>query len=135
MKTVLYFQPSICESNQRQLAGVYAFARKAGWNVQVVEYDAKSSENRPDIGALYSFWHPDGCIVDCGGQVHAFSATCGQFLISRLPGSVFASWAGAQGLLMSPYMAKSMREHGLRPADLISGDLSAKSPQCKRWGR
>ena len=28
-KTVLYFQTSFCDSNLRQLSGVYGFARKA----------------------------------------------------------------------------------------------------------
>ena len=70
MKTVLFFQASFCDSNQRQLAGVYDFARKAGWNVQVVEYGATFSKKRkPDVNALKAFWNPDGCIVDCGGAV------------------------------------------------------------------
>lgn len=70
MKTVLFFQASFCDSNQRQLAGVYDFARKARWNVQVVEYGATFSKKRkPDVKALKAFWNPDGCIVDCGGAV------------------------------------------------------------------
>lgn len=74
MKTVLYFLPQFCDSNLRQLAGVYGFARKAGWNVQVVEYRAKTAEeDKPDINSLRSFWHPNGCIVDCGGTVGKLS--------------------------------------------------------------
>ncbi|MBQ0033223.1 MAG: substrate-binding domain-containing protein [bacterium] len=74
MKTILFFQSSFCESNQRQLAGVYAFARTVDWNVQIVEYGATAAKLRkPDLKALFSFWEPDGCIVDCGGAVTTFS--------------------------------------------------------------
>ena len=67
MKTILFFQTSFCESNQRQLAGVYAFARTVDWNVQIVEYGTTVAKSRkPDLKALFSFWKPDGCIVDCG---------------------------------------------------------------------
>ena len=74
MKTILFFQSSFCESNQRQLAGVYAFARTVDWNVQIVEYGTPVAKLRkPDLKALFSFWKPDGCIVDCGGAVTTFS--------------------------------------------------------------
>lgn len=74
MKTILFFQTSFCDSNQRQLAGVYDFARKADWNVQIVEYGTTVTKRpKPDVTALFSFWNPDGCIVDCGGAVELFS--------------------------------------------------------------
>lgn len=68
MKTILFFQSSFCESNQRQLAGVYDFARKMDWHVQIVEYGTPVvKRQKPDLKALFAFWNPDGCIVDCGG--------------------------------------------------------------------
>jgi len=67
VKTVLFFQTAFCDSNLRQLAGVCSYARRSDWNVQVVEYSTASRQDKPDLRKLFSFWRPDGCIVDCGG--------------------------------------------------------------------
>ena len=79
--TVLHFQPSLSELNRREVDGVLQFARKAGWNVQVIEYHAASvnllkyprSEDPIDVAKLISFWNPVGCIVDCGGRNRDFT--------------------------------------------------------------
>lgn len=79
--TVLHFQPSLSELNRREVDGVLQFARMAGWNVQVIEYDAAivnllqypRSEEPIDVAKLISFWRPVGCIVDCGGRKRDFT--------------------------------------------------------------
>lgn len=43
-----------------RLAGIYRYAAKAGWNVQIAEYGLTSIPIRRELG----FWHPDGCIVE-----------------------------------------------------------------------
>ena len=74
MKTILYFQSSLCASNNAELDGAYRYAKSARWRVQVVPYgeaaggrlhvDEESA--KPNIAALMEFWRPDGVIVDCG---------------------------------------------------------------------
>ena len=74
MKTILYFQSSLCASNNAELDGVYRYAKSARWRVQVVPYGeaaggrlhADEESAKPNIGALMEFWRPDGVIVDCG---------------------------------------------------------------------
>ena len=59
MKTVLYFrlQWRLC---QRYANGVYRYARKAGWRVQLI--DAMS--NAPSARQAIDWWCADGCIAD-----------------------------------------------------------------------
>ena len=45
----------------KRLSGVFAFARKAGWNVQVIN---PSFHGRDDVRRLVRFWNPSGFIVD-----------------------------------------------------------------------
>lgn len=45
-----------------RLAGVYRYAKKAGWQVGVAEY----GRNFESIAATLNFWHPDGLIVEGG---------------------------------------------------------------------
>ena len=45
-----------------RLAGVYRYAKKAGWQVSVAEYE----RNFESIDAALRFWRPDGMLVDGG---------------------------------------------------------------------
>ena len=45
-----------------RLAGIYRYARKAGWHVSVAEY----GRNFESIAAALKFWRPDGLIVEGG---------------------------------------------------------------------
>ncbi len=73
-KTVLYFQSSLNESNNAELAGVCRFAKMAGWCIRVTSYAAAAracggsadEAARPDVKGLLAFWAPDGVIVECG---------------------------------------------------------------------
>ena len=55
--------------------GIYWYARDKGWSVQTVEYDVvvqkQPSEgtwdNMFDARAVFEFWKPNGCIVECAG--------------------------------------------------------------------
>lgn len=74
MQTILLFRSSFCRSNRLEYDGVFAAAKTLGWRVQTVEYkNAATNRYRlqddasgPDVRALLEFWHPDGCIVECG---------------------------------------------------------------------
>lgn len=57
---VLFFQSTTAKSWRDKLAGVYRFAREAGWQVQVVSTHGK----RGEIIEALDLWHPIGCIVD-----------------------------------------------------------------------
>ena len=74
MRTVLYFQSGLCESNIAKLEGAYRYAKTARWHLQVVPY-AEAVRGRelvgrlcaaPNIRTLVDFWHPLGAIVDAG---------------------------------------------------------------------
>ena len=57
---VLFFQSTTSKSWRDKLSGVYRFAQKAGWQVQVVNTRGK----RMEISESLKLWHPIGCIVD-----------------------------------------------------------------------
>lgn len=59
MKTVLYFR-FLWRLCPRSIGGIYRYARKAGWRVQVIE----GGRNTPSAKRAISGWHADGCIVD-----------------------------------------------------------------------
>ena len=59
MKNVLYFQYPWRLWRVR-LAGVYRYAARAGWNVQMVEQGITALP----IPKALRFWNPDGCIVE-----------------------------------------------------------------------
>lgn len=68
MRTVLYFKRGYFETCQVKLQGAVRYANKAKWQLQVIE-DAAAA---PSKKRLLSFWKPDGCIVDCGGDGTVF---------------------------------------------------------------
>ena len=57
---VLFFQSTTSKSWRDKLAGVYRFAREAGWQVQVVN----ARGTRAEIAEALDLWRPIGCIVD-----------------------------------------------------------------------
>ena len=63
MKTVLFFQYPWRLWRER-LSGVYRYARKVGWHVQVMEWRRTGLPVRDAI----RFWKPVGCMVE-GGYV------------------------------------------------------------------
>ena len=60
-RNVLFFQYPWRLWRER-LAGVYRYAKKAGWQVSVAEY----GRNFESIDAALRFWRPDGLIVEGG---------------------------------------------------------------------
>lgn len=81
MRTVLYFQSGLCESNTAKLEGAYRYAKTARWHLQVVPY-AEAVRGReqvarlraaPDIRVLVDFWNPSGAIVDAGSSSFVLS--------------------------------------------------------------
>lgn len=75
-KTVLVLQRSILKRDRDEMSGIAVYARDADWSVQTVEYGTAAvnrfhcslGEDRRNIRSLLKFWHPAGCIVECGGE-------------------------------------------------------------------
>ena len=61
MRNILFFQYPWRLWRER-LMGVYRYAEKADWHVQVIEHGRTALAPRRAI----RFWHPDGCIVEGG---------------------------------------------------------------------
>ena len=59
MKTVLYFQYP-WRLWRTRLAGIYRYAAKAGWRVQIAEHGLTALS----VAQSLRFWTPDGCIVE-----------------------------------------------------------------------
>lgn len=57
---VLLFQSKNTKSWRDKLAGVYRYARKAGWQVQVIDARASAQELRETL----ELWQPIGCIIN-----------------------------------------------------------------------
>lgn len=57
---VLFFQATTSKSWRDKLAGVYRFAQKVGWQVQLVN----TRGNRTEILKSINLWQPIGCIID-----------------------------------------------------------------------
>ena len=57
---VLFFQSTVSKSWRDKLRGVYHYASKAGWQVQVIDSKDTPVEIRSSIG----LWNPIGCLVD-----------------------------------------------------------------------
>lgn len=73
MKTVLFFQYPWRLWRER-LSGVYRYARKVGWHVQVMEWRRTGLPVRDAI----RFWKPVGCMVE-GGYVEAEKVSLADF--------------------------------------------------------
>ena len=76
---ILYFQYALRPTNVSELEGACSYARTHGVTLQSFQYDLAVSERRlscvccdADVKKLLSFWRPDGCIVECGGNVNPF---------------------------------------------------------------
>lgn len=59
MKTILFFQYP-WRLWRARLAGIYRYAGKAGWRVQMVEHGLTAMS----VAGTLRFWKPDGCIVE-----------------------------------------------------------------------
>lgn len=62
MKTILFFASSTRHSCKSRLDGVWRFADKAGWRVQVVE----RAFTHVNVRETLRFWDPSGVIAECG---------------------------------------------------------------------
>ena len=60
MTVVLFFQSTVSKSWREKLAGVYRYAGRVGWQVQVVDANASPRQIRESL----SRWQPIGCLVD-----------------------------------------------------------------------
>lgn len=76
MRTVLLFRTSFCNQNRTEYNAIFEHARTHDWRIQTVEYmtaavnfyHAATKSAQPDIDALLEMWHPDGCLIECGGS-------------------------------------------------------------------
>jgi len=73
-KTVLVLLSSGDDFAMQKFGGIQQYADAADWHLQLVEYSEGAdgsyrlsrSPSGSDVSALIDFWHPDGCIADCG---------------------------------------------------------------------
>lgn len=69
MDTVFYFKNTDNQPARRKLEGVLEFARKADWNMQIIQPNAQS------INELLDFWKPIGCIVNSASGWNNFDGS------------------------------------------------------------
>ena len=86
MDTVFYFKNKDNQPARRKLEGVLEFARKADWNIQIIQPNAQN------INELLDFWKPIGCIVNSASGWNNFDgSTFGKIpvvFIDRPPGKL-----------------------------------------------
>lgn len=58
-KTILYFQGSRCEADQKKLAGLTHFVTSQGWRILIL----KAPRKREILHRLLDFWKPDGAVI------------------------------------------------------------------------
>jgi len=114
VKSILYFQSSLCASNVSELNGVYRFAKDARWSVRVIPYGESSAGREhvvrvPDIPELIDFWNPVGAIVDCG----AAPRLIGPDAFPRLP-VVFLDYPDGDGICNVTFDARTIAETAAR---------------------
>lgn len=117
MKSILYFQSSLCGSNNAELNGAFRYARSSDWRIQVVPYGEAAGNRqhrldegaKPDVGALLSFWRACGAIVDCGAAPELLSpADFGKSPV------VFMDYPPTQGVLSVVTDSRSIAETAAR---------------------
>ena len=64
-KVVLFFVYSNKYICANRIAGARRYAERRGWDVQVIERNARTL----DVSAIVRFWNPIGIIAECGGGV------------------------------------------------------------------
>ena len=89
MDTVFYFKNTDNQPARRKLEGALQFARKVGWNFQVIQPNAEN------VDELLDFWKPVGCIVNSASDWNNFDgSTFGKIpvvFIDRPPGKLRSS--------------------------------------------
>lgn len=73
-KTILVLLSSGEDYSMQKFAGIQRYANRMGWHIQMVGYSERDGgayriERSPlgsGVSGLLEFWHPAGCIVDCG---------------------------------------------------------------------
>ena len=68
MKTVLFFASATRHSCRKRVAGVQRYFANTDIQVQVVE----SNYHHINVKKVLDFWHPIGCIAECGSDLNEF---------------------------------------------------------------
>lgn len=68
MKTVLFFASATRHSCRKRVAGVQRYFSNSDIQVQVVE----SNYHHINVKKVLDFWHPVGCIAECGSDMNEF---------------------------------------------------------------
>ena len=66
IKTVLFFTSASRYSCRKRLAGTQRYFKDSDIQIQVIE----QNHHKVNITKLIDFWHPIGCIVECGSNNH-----------------------------------------------------------------
>ena len=90
-KSILVVSAEMGRGNQRQIAGISSYAKRAGWAVNVVE--GRHFGNKPDFDKWIDIWQPGGIVVDRNYSRQALACKAAR----RLP---MVIWGGksAEGL-------------------------------------
>jgi len=64
-ETILFFQRTSWDPDNLKQNGLTETANRLGWRVQLI---TTSDLNEKEIQDLLSFWHPLGCVIDCGNR-------------------------------------------------------------------
>ena len=82
-KTILVLLSSGEDYSMQKFAGIQRYANRMGWHIQMVGYSERDGgayriERSPlgsGVAGLLEFWHPAGCIVDCGRFPEAINSS------------------------------------------------------------
>ena len=97
-KTILVLLSSGEDYSMQKFAGIQRYANRMGWHIQMVGYSEKDGgayriERLPlgsGVAGLLEFWHPAGCIVDCGRFPEAINPSefgdCPTVFLDHQPG-------------------------------------------------
>ena len=77
METVLFFASATRHSCRKRVAGVQRYFANSDIQVQVVE----SNYHHINVKKVLDFWHPVGCIAECGSDLNEFRPE----IFGRLP--------------------------------------------------
>lgn len=69
MQTVLFFASATRHACRKRVAGVHRYFSNSDIQIQVVE----SNHQHINVKKVIDFWHPVGCIAECGSDMNEFS--------------------------------------------------------------
>ena len=114
MKTVLFFASATRHSCRKRVAGVQRYFANSDIQVQVVE----SNYHHINVKKVLDFWHPVGCIAECGSDMNEFRPE----IFGKLPMVYLDRDPSLKGKTFSNPVVTNALTHGIRIcAELFAG--------------